>query len=309
MADAPASLDFFKQKKKVYLFFGVLCLLFVGSILWWWFSIYPYESTNDARIESMEVSISPEQGGRIIQLFVDEGDHVKIGDPLFTLDDQLLQAELEQAKAMIARARDEVVLQKVKTELAWQDFKRAKREYEDGVISSEMMDHVQKELEAARAQLQAMHTQVAVQDAHLKMVETQIAKCSVYAPCEGTIGKRWHFPGDVVVAGQTVFSLFDLKNVWVSANLEETKIKDVHLNDLVKMKVDAYSSLEFEGSVEIIGAGAASQFSLIPPNNASGNFTKVTQRVPIRISLTPPASKEALYLRPGMSVEIKIKAR
>ena len=95
----------------------------------------------------------------------------------------------------------------------------------------------------------------------------------------------------------------------MTANLEETKLGAIHFNDLVKIRVDAYPRLEFEGNVEIIGAGAASQFSLIPPNNASGNFTKVTQRIPIRISLKPPYSGDTLYLRPGMSVEIKIKAR
>jgi membrane fusion protein (multidrug efflux system) len=309
MAEEQTYTELFKEKKKIYLVIVLVVILLIGAVWWWRVYIYPYESTNDANIEGIDISVSPEQGGRIVQLFVDEGAVVKAGDLLFILDDQLLQAEREQVKAMIASAKDDVALQKVKAELAAQDFQRAKREFDDGVISPEAMDHAQKELEAARAQLQVVYAQVVVQEAHLKMVETQIAKCSVYASCDGVIGKRWHFPGDVVAIGQTVFSLFDLKDVWITANLEETKVGAVHYNDLVSIRVDAYPHLQFEGNVEIIGAGAASQFALIPPNNASGNFTKVTQRVPVRISLKAPYSGDTLYLRPGMSVEVKIKTR
>jgi membrane fusion protein (multidrug efflux system) len=309
MTDTQAHLDLFKEKKKIYIIIGLVIIALIGTVWWWRIYVYPYESTDDASIDGIEISVSPEQSGRIVQLLVDEGDHVKTGDLLFILDDQVLQAQREEVRAMVAKANDDVNLQKVKTELAWQDFRRAKREYEDAVISPEAMDHATKELEAQRAQLQAMYSQVVVQEAHLKMIETQISKCAIYASCDGVIGKRWHFPGDVVSQGQTVFTLFDLKDVWITANLEETKVAAVHFNDLVKIRVDAYPRLEFEGNVEIIGAGAASQFSLIPPNNASGNFTKVTQRVPIRISLKPPYSGDTLYLRPGMSVEIKIKSR
>lgn len=309
MSNEQFSLDVFKQRKKIYGLIGLLLIALMGIVWWWSVYVYPYESTDDANIDSAQVSVAPEQGGRIVQLLVDEGDAVKAGQLLFILDDQVLQAKREEVEAMVAKANDAVNLQKVKTELAWQDFRRAKREFDDAVISQEAMDHAQKTVESARAQLQVMYSQVAVQKAHLKMVETQIAKCHVYASCDGVIAKRWHFPGDVVSEGQTVFSLFDLKTVWVTANLEETKLGSVHFNDLVKIKVDAYPRLEFEGNVEIIGAGAASQFSLIPPNNSSGNFTKVTQRVPIRISLKPPYPGDTLYLRPGMSVEIKIKAR
>ena len=148
-----------------------------------------------------------------------------------------------------------------------------------------------------------------MQSAQMRLIETQIAKCHVVAPCEGVIAKRWHFPGDVVREGQAVFSLFDLNNIWVTANLEETKLENVQVSDPVSISIDAYPDLNFEGKVLIVGAGAASQFSLIPPNNASGNFTKVTQRVPIRISLKAPYKGNNLYLRPGMSAEVQIKVR
>lgn len=309
MTDTQAHVDLFKEKRKIYFVIGIVILLLLGALWWWRVYVFPYESTDDANIDGIEISIGPEQGGRIVQLLVDEGDHVKTGDLLFVLDDGVLQAQREQVKAMVASANDNVELQKIKTELSWKDYRRSKKEFEDAVITPEAMDHAQKELEAARAKLQAMYSQVVVQEAHLKLIETQISKCCVYASSDGVIAKRWHFPGDVVSSGQTVFSLFDLKDVWVTANLEETKLGAVHLEDSVEIRIDAYPRLAFNGNVEVIGAGAASQFSLIPPNNASGNFTKVTQRVPVRISLKSPQSREPLYLRPGMSVEVKIRAR
>jgi len=301
--------DFFKEKKRIYFVFAALIILIVGAIGWWRVYIYPYEATDDANIDGVEIAVSSEIAGRIVQLFVDEGSNVKRGDLLFVLDDQLLQAQREKAEAGVANAGDQVAYQQVKVELARQDYLRAKREYEGGVISSEEMDHAEKAFEAEKAEFQALLSAVAVQEASLKYIQTQISKTSVYASCEGVIGKRWHFPGDVVREGQTVFTLFDLSNIWVTANLEETKVGLVHFNDPVLISIDAYPHLDFTGNVEVIGAGAASQFSLIPPNNAAGNFTKVTQRIPVRISLKAPYSADALYLRPGMSAEIKIKTK
>jgi membrane fusion protein (multidrug efflux system) len=171
------------------------------------------------------------------------------------------------------------------------------------------MDHVQKNLEASEAELTALGSLAEMYEAQVAVVDTQIDKCTTYAPIDGVIGKRWHFPGDVVREGQTVFSLFDLTQIWITANLEETKVSSVHDNDPVFIKIDAYQQFDFEGNVSVIGAGSASQYSLIPPNNASGNFTKVTQRVPLKIVLKTPYPGGTLYLRPGMSAEVKIKAR
>jgi multidrug resistance efflux pump len=115
--------------------------------------------------------------------------------------------------------------------------------------------------------------------------------------------------GDVVRAGQTVLSLIDLSNIWITANIEETKLPTIRVGDHVDITVDAYPKLKLEGSVVVVGAAAASQFALIPANNASGNFTKVTQRIPLKISLKKPENTQDLYLRPGMSVKVKIRTR
>ena len=113
--------------------------------------------------------------------------------------------------------------------------------------------------------------------------------------------------GDVVQPGQPIFSVFDVDNAWITANFEETKLSELRVNELVEITVDAYPNYHFVGRIREIGANTAAEFSLIPPNNASGNFTKVTQRVPVKIAVeNHPSSKPLL---PGMSVEVRVKVK
>ncbi len=299
----------FREKKNIYGFIIALIIIFFIGLWWWRFYVFPYVSTEDANIDGVEISVSSLHGGKITELFVDEGDQVKKGDLLFRVDDTLLKDEKKKAEASLRNAQDQLVLQNLRVELAQSDLQRTAQEFEAGVISPEAMDHVQKAWEITRAELQSLASLVVLQQAQLEQIQTQLDQMQVRAASDGVIAKRWHFAGDVVQQGQTVFSLFDLSQVWVSANLEETKIRSLRFENPVIIKVDAYPDLWLEGKVEMIGAGAASQFSLIPPNNASGNFTKVTQRIPLRISFKAPKDSDRVYLRPGMSVQIKIKTR
>ena len=103
--------------------------------------------------------------------------------------------------------------------------------------------------------------------------------------------------------------MYDRERVWVQANLSEKKIKKVKIGDLVEISVDAYPGKTFYGTVFTIKSAAASQFSVIPQNNATGNYTKVAQRIPIKITLDTSFSEQGLYLFPGMNVEVKIKVQ
>jgi membrane fusion protein (multidrug efflux system) len=125
------------------------------------------------------------------------------------------------------------------------------------------------------------------------------------------VAKRWVIQGDVIQPGQPVFSVYDRSRIWVTANLEETNMDVVNLGEDVGISVDGHPDRIFGGRVFQLGGSTAAQFSLIPPNNASGNFTKVTQRVPIKITIeerTPGNPVPALLL-PGMSVEIRIRTK
>lgn len=302
-----SELSFFKSK--IYYIAAVLVLMLV-VIFWWWRAyLYPFQTTEDASIAGFDHAISAVQSGKILQIAVSEGDVVKKGDLLFALDDTILLIEREKAAAALDHANDEVKLQKIRVDLAKDDLDRATKEFAGGVISQETFTHVEKTYQMMQAQLQSINSLADVQEAILKEVETQIQYSQVTAPIDGVIAMRWHDPGDVIRAGQTVLSLMDLANIWITANIEETKLAAIRMGAPVTITVDAYPGERFEGNVQVVGAAAASQFALIPPNNASGNFTKVTQRIPLKISIKTMENAQGLYLRPGMSVSIKIRTR
>lgn len=299
---------FYKEKTNFYYLAGIFLILCIAAFWWWRVYLYPYVSTEDASIAGVDHAISSVQSGQILSMAVDDGDVVKKGDLLFVMDDVLLKIEREKAQAALTHARDEVRLQTIRVDLAREDLKRASAEFAGAVISEEMMQRVEKTYQMAEAQLQSIISLAEVQEATLNSIDLQLKFAHVTAPIEGVIAKRWHEAGDVVRAGQTVLSLIDLSQIWIASNIEETKLSTIHVGDPVKITVDAYPGIEFQGNVLVVGAAAASQFALIPPNNASGNFTKITQRIPLKISIKPEHA-QALYLRPGMSVKVKIRTR
>ena len=141
-------------------------------------------------------------------------------------------------------------------------------------------------------------------------LEKESTSYQVTAPADGVIAKRWSLPGDVVNAGQTVFTLNQGNELWVAVYLEETKFSHIYLGQQVKFSLDAYDKLTFYGKIFYIGDNSASEFALVPPNNASGNYTKVTQRIPLKISIDrvdgDPQQRQHMKLVSGMSATVKI---
>jgi membrane fusion protein (multidrug efflux system) len=298
------------QRKRIIIPVFLIIIAIAAGVRYWYVNVRGYVSTDDAYVDGDKVTTSSKILGRIVDLTVDEGDSVKRGQLLVRLDDSDLKAQEAQAEANLKYALQNVSLSRVSLERAQDDFNRAARQFKDNVIPQEQYDHAQKALDMARAQLDLAQAQVNTAQAQLNVVQTQLKNTQINAPFAGLVAKRWVIAGDVVQPGQPIFTINDLQNVWVSAILEETKLDAVHLGDPVKISVDAYPGHEFDGKVILIGASAASQFSLIPPNNASGNFTKVTQRVPIKIAISkmePLSGGDAPTLLPGMSVEVKVR--
>ena len=126
---------------------------------------------------------------------------------------------------------------------------------------------------------------------------------------DGVVAKRWVLEGNVVQPGEPIFSVYNMKELWVTANLEETELTHLSVGYNVEISIDSYPNLKYSGVIFKMGTNTASQFSLIPPNNASGNFTKVTQRIPVKISIKQVSGGYQPALLPGMSTEIKIKIK
>jgi membrane fusion protein (multidrug efflux system) len=286
----------------------LLVLVAGGAAGYWYFKIRGVISTDDAYIDGDRVSIAAKMLGRIVELNADEGDTVRLDELLVRLDETDLRAQEAQAQGDLVYAEQNVQLTEVERQRARDDFDRATIQFEGKVISQEQYDHLKSSLDMAAARHAVALAQVQTAKAQLRVIEAQLENARISSPTGGVVAKRWVLPGDVVQAGQPILAIYDLSDVWVTANFEETKLRDIHVADSVQISVDAYPGRDLTGRVVFIGAAAASQFSLIPPNNASGNFTKVTQRIPVRISIQRPSPRDDVpLLLPGMSVTVRIR--
>lgn len=299
------------RKKKVMIPLLIVVIAGVVAGYYWYMNMQKYVYTDDAYVSAHRVAISTKMLGRIIFLGTHEGDTVHVGQVLVKLDARDLKAEEASAKAALALAEQSVPLSQVQVQRAQDDFHRAEVQYKGGIITKEQYVHAKQALEAARAQLAIAESKIPTARAQLGVVEANLLNTVVKSPIDGVVAKRWVLTGDVVSPGQPIFSIYNMRNIWVTANLEETKLGHLHLGDSVQIHVDAYPWLKFYGKVFEIGNYTASEFSLIPPDNASGNFTKVTQRVPVKISVMDPPTPGAYkpVLRPGMSVEVTVKVK
>jgi membrane fusion protein (multidrug efflux system) len=299
------------RKKRVIIPLAIFVVLVTVSGWYYYTQIRGFDSTDDAFIDGNRVSISAKILGRIVELNADEGDSVRQGEVLVRLDDSDLKAQEAQVKAMLDDAEQATSLAEVNVARATDDFNRAETQFKTKVIPQEQYEHAHSALAAARAQQKMALTRVATVEAQLNVVKTSLENTVITAPMSGVVAKRYALPGDVVQPGQPILSVYDLGTVWVTANFEETKISSLHIGDPVDISVDAYPDMKCTGKVWQFGASTASQYSLIPPNNASGNFTKVTQRIPVKIAINgvTDGQKDPLPLLPGMSVEVRVRTK
>jgi membrane fusion protein, multidrug efflux system len=292
-----------------------LFIVIAGLVAWayiWYMGAREFVSTDDAYVDANRIAVSSKIPGRIDTLTVQESDSVRLGEVLVRLDNSDLNAQLGQARSALELAQVGISLAKVSLEKAQIDFDRTFKQFKDNISTREQMDHAQSELESSKVRHSMAIAQANMARAQIGVIETQIRNTNILSPMTGIVSKRWILSGEVVSPGQPIFSVYDLKNIWVTANLEETSLTLVRSGDKVEMQVDAYPEHKFYGEVFQIGSNTAAQFSLIPPNNASGNFTKITQRVPIKISIHPLAGQsheDSVHLLPGMSVTVKVKVR
>jgi len=325
-----------KQNWRMYLPLTIIAIgIIVGGIIWY-MNYSSYLRTDDAYVTSDNISVGAKILGRITKLYVDEGDSVSEGQLVAELDSmdllsqkqQIIASKLQteasklQAEAKYESDQKGIKVLEIANQKATEDFQRAKTQYAGGVATKEQFEHAQRANETTQAQLDAAKAQLVVSkaqintavatineaEAHIGVINTQLDNTRLYAPTTGTIAKRWLLPGDVVQPGQSIYSVNNTRKFWVLVYLEETKMETLHLGQKVKFTIDTYPGVEFTGKVFMVSPSTASQFSLIPPNNASGNFTKVTQRVPIKVSIdaVDHGDLSSYQFRTGMSAVVRV---
>jgi membrane fusion protein (multidrug efflux system) len=236
------------------------------------------------------------------------------------------QAELQATRAQAASADATVAAAESDYKKATADLDRYRGLAAQKIISAQQLDAAQAAYDAAAANLQAVRkqasaagSQVSASGAALRSADARLAAAQaavdnarlqlsyarITAPTAGVIAKRNAETGALVQPGQSLMSIVPDRDVWVTANLKETQLANVRPGDPVEFTVDAYPGRKFSGRVESLSPATGARFALLPPDNATGNFTKVVQRVPVKIAVDQ-ASDTSHSLRPGMSVDVDI---
>jgi membrane fusion protein (multidrug efflux system) len=293
----------FKRKRVIIPLFLLVVVLIIGVCVWY-VGRFSSIGTDDAYVEAYRATISSKILGRIVSLRHDEGDTVHAGDTLVVLDDADLRAQFAKAEASLRLITRSVQISSVNKAKALDDFERTDKQFKSQIVSQEQFSHADNAKRLAEAQIDRDQAQVATAQADLAIVKTQLINTVIVAPFSGVIARRWVLTSDVVSPGQAIFSMFDNKHVWVTADYEETKLREIRPGMRVQISIDAYPGQPVFGKVESIGRSTASEFSLIPASNASGNFTKVTQRVPVKIAIE--SSPASVSLLPGLSAYVRI---
>jgi membrane fusion protein (multidrug efflux system) len=317
----------------------VVVLGIIGWALWYYFDGRWYEGTDDAYVNGNVVQITPQVPGTVVSIGADDGDLVHAGDVLVQLDPSDAEVALSSAKANLANtvrkvrglyssvngAQADVAARKTAVDKARADFNRRRELAKSGAISAEELSHASDALTTAEsgliaAQQQYQTSKVLVDDtvvashpdvqaaaAQLRAAYLDDARATLVAPVDGYVAKRSVQVGQRVQPGAALMAVVPLHGVWIDANFKETQLTKMRLGQPVEISSDVYgSSVKYKGKVQSLGVGTGSAFSLLPAQNATGNWIKIVQRIPVRIVFTDPNELDKNPLRLGMSLNVDV---
>jgi membrane fusion protein (multidrug efflux system) len=326
-----------KRTRVLLIIGGIFVLAGVTWFLLWLFVFSQREVTDDAYVNGNQVNVSAQISGTVVAVMADYTDRVKAGQVLVRLDptdtkvnlskarNALAQTvrKVRQAVANAAQADSAVNARKVELALARSDLKRSEPLLAAQAVSPEQLAHLKDRVKTASSALQlarrkavAAHATVdgtdvahnpAVLQARATFLSAWLAahRTSILAPVSGYVAQRSVQVGQQIKPGMPLMQIIPLNDLWVDANFKEVQLAHIHIGQTVKVKPDIYDGLVFKGKVQGLGAGTGSAFALLPPQNASGNWIKVVQRVPVRISLNPKDLRKH-PLRIGLSTEVEV---
>ncbi|MBZ9808504.1 HlyD family secretion protein [Mesorhizobium sp. BR1-1-9] len=299
-----------------------------------------YQETENANLQQAKVSIASDTAGRIVQVAISDNQSVKQGDLLFAIDPEPYRIALAQADAAVAAARlnveqlraaySQAMAQEksASSEVAYaqSQYDRAADLAQKGINAKSSLDEARNDLDKAKQQLAVAEQGIVSAKAALggnPDIETDkhptvmsalaardkaaydLAQTTVKAPADGVVYQAASFKvGQYVGSGTPLFSLVETGDTWIDANFKETQLTNMKPGQKAEIVVDTYPGRTFEATVKAIGAGTGADFSLLPAQNATGNWVKVTQRIPVRLELSDPDAK--MMLRTGMSAAVTV---
>ena len=283
-----------RRFRRPYLVAGIaLALVLVVAGIAYWLHARGTVSTDDAFIEARIIHISPKVGGQVIEVNVTDNQRVRAGEVLLRIDPRDYAAAVEQARAQV-RAAD-VELQRTTA-----DARRVRALFARGLVARQELEHAVAAEHTAAANLEAARQ-------GLNEAMLQLSYTTITAPEGGRVTRKAIEEGMFVQPGQQLMAIVT-DDLWVVANFKETQLEHIRPGQPVDIRVDAYPRHRFRGHVDSIQAGTGARFSLLPPENATGNYVKVVQRVPVKIVFDEPPDP-SFPLGPGMSVVPRVHVR
>ena len=327
-----------QRKKGLSIFILLLLLIAIGSAAYWYFFIKGFEETEDAYVSGNQVMVSAQVAGNISKINVDNMDPVQAGDVLLELDDTNAKLSFEQAKSNLANAvrqisqlnytvkqlKSAVRANEITLAQAQGNLNRRVQLVKDGAIDKESFQHAKEAVELAKANLTTAQNQLEANQALLldgplseqpqiqsavsnfKQAWLNLERTKIRSPIKGYVARRNAQVGQAVSVGGALMAVVTTDQMWLDANFKETQLTHMRIGQPVKIHFDLYGKDKtFDGKVVGIEMGTGSAFSLLPTQNATGNWIKVVQRVPVRIQLDPQQLAEN-PLRIGLSATVKV---
>ena len=327
------------QRLRLPLMIGVPAVLIIAGLCVYLFG-GRYERTDDAYTQAAAVSISSNISARVVEIGVRDNQFVKRGTTLFRLDDRPLRISVSEAAARLASTKLRIAslkstyrqrrsdLRSAEESMAYEqsEYARHERLLKSGIVSRAQYDQASHALESARQQVAGARQQVAAVAAQLdnnpdidpeRHPEVQEAQAAldranlnlsyavVVAPSDGVVTKVEQLQvGDYVNAATPLFSLVSNQDVWVEANFKEAQLAGMRIGQAASIKIDRYPGKDFNAVVVSMSPSTGSQFSMLPPENASGNWVKVVQRIPVRLHLANV--DRSIFLQAGLSANVSI---
>jgi len=327
-----------QRKKGLSIFILLLLLIAIGSAAYWFFFIKGFEETEDAYVSGNQVMVSSQVAGNISKINVDNMDPVQAGDVLLELDDTNAKLSFEQAKSNLANAvrqisqlnytvkqlKSAVRANEITLAQAQGNLNRRVQLVKDGAIDKESFQHAKEAVELAKANLTTSQNQLEANQAllldgplseqpqiqsavsNLKQAWLNLERTKIRSPIKGYVARRNAQVGQAVSVGGALMAVVNTDQMWLDANFKETQLTHMRIGQPVEIHFDLYGKDKtFNGKVVGIEMGTGSAFSLLPTQNATGNWIKVVQRVPVRIQLDPQQLAEN-PLRIGLSATVKV---
>ena len=330
-----------KRKRALLIVASVVVVALVAWLLWYLLVARWHQDTDDAYVQGNVVSVTAQTAGTVVSIGADDGMKVTTGQVLVQLDPSDARVAYEQAVANLANTvrqvrglysavdsgQADIAARQVAVQKAREDVNRRSGLVASGAVSSEELAHARNELAAAEATLSSsrgqlsrnralvdsttltQQPQVQAVAAQLRAAFLNLQRSAIVSPINGYIAKRSVQLGQRVQPGATLMAVIPLEQVWVDANFKETQLGKMRLNQPVELISDVYGSdVKYTGRLVSLGLGTGAAFSLLPAQNASGNWIKIVQRVPVRIALDPKQLAEH-PLRLGMSMSVDVGIR